>query len=67
MHAWKFKCSSGGRRNVGEGGHIERDCLNIQYSELKITESSGNVAVRGENRWKEQEGSAIVNSLSEHV
>jgi hypothetical protein len=37
------------------------------YSGRKITESLGNVTVRGEKRWKEQEGSAIVNSLSEHV
>jgi hypothetical protein len=33
----------------------------------EITESLGNVSVRGEKRFKEQEGSAIVNSLSEHV
>jgi hypothetical protein len=37
------------------------------YSGCKITDSLGNVTVRGEKRWKEQEGSAIVNSLSEHV
>jgi hypothetical protein len=35
------------------------------YSGCKITESF--VTVRGEKTWKEQEGSAIVNSLSEHV
>jgi hypothetical protein len=34
------------------------------YSGRKITESLGNVTVRGEKRWKEQEGSAIVKSLS---
>jgi hypothetical protein len=33
----------------------------------KITESLGNVTVRREKRWKEQGGSAMVNSLSEHV
>jgi hypothetical protein len=38
-----------------------------KYSGRKITESLGNVTVRGEKRWKEQEGSAIVNSLFEHV
>jgi hypothetical protein len=32
-----------------------------------LTESLGNVTVRGEKRWKEQGGSAIVSSLSEHV
>jgi hypothetical protein len=37
------------------------------YSGRKLTASLGNVTVRGEKRWKEQEGSAIVNSLSEHV
>jgi hypothetical protein len=37
------------------------------YSGRKITESLGNVTVRRGKRWKEQEWSAIVNSLSEHV
>jgi hypothetical protein len=37
---------------------------NTCYSGRKITESLGNATVRGENRWKEQEGSAIVNSQS---
>jgi hypothetical protein len=37
------------------------------YSGRKITASLGNVTVRGEKRCKEQGGSAIVNSLSEHV
>jgi hypothetical protein len=37
------------------------------YSGRKITESLGNVTKTGEKRWKEQEWSAIVNSLSEHV
>jgi hypothetical protein len=37
------------------------------YSGSKITDCLGNVTVRGEKRWKEQGGSAIVNSLSEHV
>jgi hypothetical protein len=39
----------------------------ISYTGRKITESLGNVTVRGEKRWKEQEGSAIANSPSEHV
>jgi hypothetical protein len=39
----------------------------VLYSGRKITESLGNVTVRGEKSWKEQEGSAIINSLSEHV
>jgi hypothetical protein len=38
----------------------------LQYSGRKITESLGNVAVRGE-KWKEQGGSAMADSLSEHV
>jgi hypothetical protein len=37
------------------------------YSGRKITASLENVTVRGEKRWKEQGGSAIANSLSEHV
>jgi hypothetical protein len=41
--------------------------VDLKYSGRKITESLGNVTVRGGKRWKEQEGSAIVNSLSEHV
>jgi hypothetical protein len=41
--------------------------LDVTYSGRKITESLGNVTVRGEKRLKEQEGSAIVNILSEHV
>jgi hypothetical protein len=36
------------------------------YSERKITESLGNVTVRGK-KWKEQGGSAMANSLSQHV
>jgi hypothetical protein len=40
---------------------------NYNYSGRKITASLGNVTVRGEKRRKEQEGSVIVNSLSEHV
>jgi hypothetical protein len=39
----------------------------ILYSGRKITDSLGNVTVRGEKGWKEQEASGIVNSLSEHV
>jgi len=38
-----------------------------KYTGRKITENLGNVTVRGEKRWEEQEWSAIVNSLSEHV
>jgi hypothetical protein len=34
------------------------------YSGRKITESLGNVTVRGEKRWKEQEGSAMANCQS---
>jgi hypothetical protein len=37
-----------------------------KYSGRKITESLGNVTVRGE-KWKEQGGSAMANSLSEYV
>jgi hypothetical protein len=37
------------------------------YSGRKITATLGNVTVRGEIRWKEQGGSAIVNNLSEPV
>jgi hypothetical protein len=37
---------------------------NEHYSGRKITESLVNVTVRGEKRWKEREGSAIVNSLN---
>jgi hypothetical protein len=33
----------------------------------RITESLGNITVRGKKIRKEQGGSAIVNSLSEHV
>jgi hypothetical protein len=33
----------------------------LTYSGRKITDSLGNVTVRGEKRWKEQEGSAIAN------
>jgi hypothetical protein len=42
-------------------------CSIWPYSGRKITESLGNVTVRGEKRWKEQGGSAMANSLSEHV
>jgi hypothetical protein len=38
--------------------------FNAFYSARKITESLGNVTVREENRWEEQEGSAMANSLS---
>jgi hypothetical protein len=34
------------------------------YSGRKITESLGNVTVRGKKRWKGQGGSAMANSLS---
>jgi hypothetical protein len=37
------------------------------YSGRKITESLGNVTVRGAESWKEQGGRAMANSLSEHV
>jgi hypothetical protein len=40
--------------------------LTCRYSGRKIPESLGNVTASGE-KWKEQEGSATVNSLSEHV
>jgi hypothetical protein len=40
---------------------------NTLYSGRKITESLGNVTVRGGKRWKEQGGSVMANSLSEHV
>jgi hypothetical protein len=36
----------------------------VTYSGRKITESLGNVAVRGGKRWKEQGGRVIANSLS---
>jgi hypothetical protein len=38
-----------------------------RYSGRKITESLGNVTVRGEKRWKEQGGRKMANSLSQHV
>jgi hypothetical protein len=38
-----------------------------KYSGRKITESLGNVTVRRGRRWKGQGGSAMANSLSEHV
>jgi hypothetical protein len=41
--------------------------LIFQYSGRKIIESLGNVTVRGEKDGKSKRGSAIVNSLSEHV
>jgi hypothetical protein len=43
------------------------DLKEHSYNGRKITESFGNVTVRGEKRWKEQGGSAMANSLSEHV
>jgi hypothetical protein len=49
----------------GESGNNQQP--RCQYSGRKITESLGNVTVRGGKRWKEQEGSAMANSLSEHV
>jgi hypothetical protein len=47
--------------------HFFLCCHLLLYSGRKITASFGNVTVREEKRWKEQEGSAIVNSLSERV
>jgi hypothetical protein len=47
--------------------HARLYCIEVRYSGFRITESLGNVTVRGEERWKEQGGKAIVNSLSEHV
>jgi hypothetical protein len=38
----------------------------VEYSGRKIIESLGNVTVRGE-KWKEQGGRVLPNSLSEHV
>jgi hypothetical protein len=48
-------------------GTCGKDGRQQSYSGRKTTESVGNVTVRGEKRWKEQEGSAIINSLSEHA
>jgi hypothetical protein len=39
----------------------------LGYSGLKITERLGNVTLRVEKRWKEQGGSGMANSMSEHV
>jgi hypothetical protein len=49
-----------------QGRLHKRNSLSMRslYSGRKITESLGNVTVRGEERWKEQGGRAIVNSLS---
>jgi hypothetical protein len=39
----------------------------IYYSGRKITESLGNVTVRGEKKKERARGSAMVSSLSQHV
>jgi hypothetical protein len=49
----------------GESGNNQQP--RCQYSGRKITESLGNVTVRGGKRWKEQGESTMANSLSEHV
>jgi hypothetical protein len=48
---------------IGKNIVYENECWE-EYMDPKITESLGNVTVRGEKRWKEQVGSTMANSLS---
>jgi hypothetical protein len=58
------KDTRGSQTRAREHNRAASAVHHLIYSGHKITESLGNVTVRGGKRWKEQEWSAIVNSLS---